>query len=158
LHTGIDSDPRTAVREPYARLIESWNGHDARAFAELFSGDGVAIGFDGNQAIGDGVREHLEAVFGDHLTAPYFVKIREVRPLGGDTVLLRAVAGMVPPGGVRVNPDANALHSLVAVRERGHWRIALFQDTPAQYQGRPEAVERHTAEIEEVRGAGRTIG
>jgi uncharacterized protein (TIGR02246 family) len=104
------------------------------------------------------VREHLQAVFGDHLTAPYFAKVREVRALGADAVLLRAIAGMVPPGGDEVNPDANALHSLVAVHEGGAWRIALFQNTPAQFHGRPELVESHTAEIEEVRAAGRTIG
>jgi uncharacterized protein (TIGR02246 family) len=154
----IGTDPEAAARDLYARLIEAWNGHDARAFGGLFAGDGVSIGFDGSQAAGDGVREHLAAVFGDHLTAPYFAKVREVRTLGADAVLLRAIAGMVPPGGDEVNPDANALHSLVAVREGGAWRIALFQNTPAQFHGRPEAVESHTAEIEEVRAADRTIG
>jgi hypothetical protein len=34
---------------------------------------------------------------------------------------------------------------------------ALFQSTPAQYHGRPEAVEEHTAEIERVRAAGETV-
>jgi hypothetical protein len=38
------------------------------------------------------------------------------------------------------------------------WRIALFQKTPAQYHGRPELVETHTAEIEEVRAGGATVG
>jgi hypothetical protein len=65
---------------------------------------------------------------------------------------------MVPPGGDGVNPGANALQSLVAVRSGDGWRIALFQTTPAQYHGRPELVEEHTAEIEQVRAAGETIG
>jgi uncharacterized protein (TIGR02246 family) len=155
---GIAPDAQAAARELYARLIEAWNGHDARSFGETFAEEGVSIGFDGSQAVGDGVREHLEAVFGDHLTAPYVAKVREVRTLGADAVLLRAIAGMVPPGGDVVNPDANALHSLVAERRGEEWRIALFQNTPAQYHGRPELVESHTAEIEEVRAAGTTIG
>jgi hypothetical protein len=56
-----------------------------------------------------------------------------------------------------VNPNANALHSLVAACGGAAWRIALFQNTPAQYHGRPEAVEEHTAEIERVRAAGETV-
>jgi uncharacterized protein (TIGR02246 family) len=155
---GIDPDPQAAARDLYEGLIEAWNGHDARAFAALFGEEGVSIGFDGSQAVGDGIREHLEAVFGDHLTAPYFAKVREVRALGADAVLLRAIVGMAPPGGDAVKPDANALHSLLAVRDGEQWRIALFQNTPAQYHGRPELVESHTAEIEEVRAAGATIG
>jgi uncharacterized protein (TIGR02246 family) len=84
--------------------------------------------------------------------------VREVRAVRADAVLLRAIVGMVPPGGRAVNPGANALQSLVAERRGEEWRIALFQNTPAQYDGRPELVESHTAEIERVRAAGRTIG
>jgi uncharacterized protein (TIGR02246 family) len=84
--------------------------------------------------------------------------VRAVRAIGADAVLLRAIVGMVPPGGDAVNPDANALQSLVATRNGGEWRIALFQNTPAQYHGRPEAVEEHTAEIERVRAVGETLG
>jgi uncharacterized protein (TIGR02246 family) len=153
----IGPDPQAAARDLYERLIEAWNEHDARAFGALFVEDGVSIGFDGRQAVGDGVREHLEAVFGDHLTAPYVAKVREVRALGTDAVLLRAIVGMVPPGGDVVYPDANALQSLVAERRGEEWRIALLQNTPAQYHGRPELVESHTAEIEEVRAAGATV-
>jgi uncharacterized protein (TIGR02246 family) len=118
----------------------------------------VSIGFDGSQAAGDEIREQLGAVFADHETAAYIAKVREVRAVAADAVLLRAIVGMVPPGGDAVNSNANALHSLVAARSGHEWRIALFQNTPAQYHGRPEAVDEHTAEIEEVRPAGATLG
>jgi uncharacterized protein (TIGR02246 family) len=120
--------------------------------------DGVSIGFDGSQAVGAGIREHLRGVFGDHPTAAYVAKVREVRAVRADAVLLRAIVGMVPPGGDVVSPDANAPKSLVAERRGEGWRIALFQNTPAQYHGRPELVQSHTAEIERVRSAGETIG
>ncbi|HEV2874354.1 MAG TPA: SgcJ/EcaC family oxidoreductase [Thermoleophilaceae bacterium] len=154
----IDTEPHTAARDLYARLMEAWNARDADAFAALFARDGVSIGFDGSQAVGDGIREHLGAVFGDHPTAPYIAKVREVRAVRADAVLLRAIVGMVPPGRDAVNPDANALQSLLAERGEDGWRIALFQNTPAQYHGHPEAVEAHTAEIERVRAAGEKIG
>jgi uncharacterized protein (TIGR02246 family) len=155
---GIAPQPEDAARDLYARLLDAWNAHDAGAFAALFAPEGVSIGFDGSQATGDEIREHLAAVFADHETAPYTARVREVRTIGSDAVLLRAVVGMVPPGGDAVNPDANALQSLVATRTGEGWRIALFQNTPAQYHGRPEAVEEHTAEIERVRAAGETVG
>jgi hypothetical protein len=67
-------------------------------------------------------------------------------------VLLRAIVGMVPPGKSELNPATNAVQSLIAVREDGVWRIALFQNTPAQYHGRPELAESHTAEMRQVLG------
>jgi uncharacterized protein (TIGR02246 family) len=155
---GIAPEPQAAARDLYARLLDAWNAHDAEAFAALFAADGVSIGFDGSEAAGEGIREHLAAVFADHETAAYIAKLRELRALSADAVLLRAIVGMVPPGADEVNPNANALQSLLAVRDANEWRIALFQNTPAQYHGRPEAVEEHTAQIERVRAAGATVG
>jgi uncharacterized protein (TIGR02246 family) len=139
------------VRELYEELLRAWNERDAAAFAGLFADDGVSIGFDGSEATGAEIREHLSGVFGDHPTAAYVGKVREVRSLGPDAAVLRAIVGMVPPGGDELNPEANAHQSLVAERRSEAWRIVLFQNTPAQYHGRPELVEAHTAEIEQVR-------
>ena len=61
---------------------------------------------------------------------------------------------MIPPGQDEVNPKTNALQTLVARAGR----IVLFQYTPAQYHGRPELVERHTAEIEFQRQSGQEVG
>jgi uncharacterized protein (TIGR02246 family) len=154
----MSTETGTAIRDLYARLIAAWNEHDAEAFAALFAEDGVSIGFDGSQATGDEIREHLAAVFGEHVTAAYVAKVREVRPLGTDAALLRAIVGMVPPGGDELKAEANAIPSIVAERRDAGWRIALLQNTPAQYHGRPELTESHTAEIEQVRAARATIG
>jgi uncharacterized protein (TIGR02246 family) len=75
----MEADPQAVARDRYARLIDAWNRRDADAFAALFAADGVSIGFDGSQAVGDEIREHLRGVFGDHPTAPYIAKVREVR-------------------------------------------------------------------------------
>jgi uncharacterized protein (TIGR02246 family) len=147
----MSAEAEVAARDLYARLIDAWNGHDAAAFADGFASDGTMIGFDGSLASGPEIREHLAAVFTDHPTAPYVVKVRGVRALGADAAILRAIAGMVPPGQDSLNPDVNAHHTLIAERGEGGWTIVLFQNTPAQYHGRPELVERHTAEIEALR-------
>ncbi|MGC9668426.1 SgcJ/EcaC family oxidoreductase [Planosporangium sp. 12N6] len=136
-----------AVRDLYTRLLDAWNRRSADDFAALFAGDGTVIGFDGSVMTGDEVREQLTAIFADHPTAGYLAKVREVRPVGATAVLLRAIVGMVPPGGTDLNPAVNAHQTMVADRHDGTWRIVLFQNTPAQYHGRPHLVEQHTAEL-----------
>jgi hypothetical protein len=69
--------------------------------------------------------------------------------------MLRAVAGMVPPGASEIKPEVNTIQVLVAVEDDdGAWKIAHFQSTPASFDGRPEAVAALTAELEAVRAAG----
>lgn len=146
-----------AARDLYERLIAAWNRRDAHGYATLFASDGAVIGFDGSQMSGSQIEEQLTQIFKDHPTAAYVTKVREVRGLGsGDSaVVLRAIVGMVPPGQTELNPAVNAVQSMVAEKHSGSWRVALFQNTPAQYHGRPELAEQHTAEIAQVLREGR---
>ncbi|MBT1700274.1 SgcJ/EcaC family oxidoreductase, partial [Fulvivirgaceae bacterium PWU4] len=89
----------------------------------------------------------LKHSFASNKTASDVWKVREVRFLAADIALLRAVVGMVPPGGNAINPATNAIQSLVALRQNNVWKIALFQNTPAQFHGRPELVESMTKEL-----------
>jgi len=57
---------------------------------------------------------------------------------------------MVPPGQSDLNPKVNTHHTLMAVRIEGEWRIELFQNTPAQFHGRPELVEQMTEELRQM--------
>jgi uncharacterized protein (TIGR02246 family) len=144
------TDVEKAVRALYADLLDAWNRRDARDFAKLFAADGQMVGFDGSQVAGSEIESHLGPIFESHPTAEYVATVREVRPAGGQAAVLRAAAGMVPPGQDRVNPDVNAVQSLVAEEDDGTWSIVLFQTTPAQYHGRPDLAERHTAEIQQL--------
>jgi len=56
---------------------------------------------------------------------------------------------MLPPGETQVNPKVNAIQSLVAQQEGAHWRIQLFQNTPAAFHGRPQETEALTAELQQ---------
>lgn len=73
--------------------------------------------------------------------------VRSVRFADPDVALLRAEVGMVPPDGDDLVPERNAVHFMVAVRTADGWRITLLQNTPAQFHGRPEAVEALTTEL-----------
>lgn len=147
----LPADELSAVSALYEQLLASWNARDVASYAALFAPDGNIVGFDGSQVDGPAaIAAHLGQIFADHPTPTYLAKVREVRALGLDVVLLRAVAGLLPRGQADLNPAANAIQSLVAVRRDGAWRIALFQNTPAQFHDRPELAQQLTAELREL--------
>jgi uncharacterized protein (TIGR02246 family) len=145
------TDAEKGVRELYERLIQAWNKRNARDFALAFASNGGIVGFDGSQVNGQlDVGAHVSEVFSHHQTASYVTIVREVRPIAGDVTILRANAGMVPPGKDDINPEMNAVQSMVAARKSGKWEIALFQNTPAAYHGRPELSKTLTEELRAV--------
>jgi uncharacterized protein (TIGR02246 family) len=132
----------------YRRLLDAWNARDASAYAACFEDEGHVIGFDGSTMDGRAqIDSTLRQIFADHVTAAYVAKVRGVELLGPDVAVLRAAVGMVPPGGSDINPAVNALQTMVAARRDGAWRSVLFQNTPAQFHGRPEAAAALTEEL-----------
>ena len=140
----------TDVEGLYKALLNTWNQRDGVADAQLFSQEGSIIGFDGSTANGRSeIQAHLSRIFRDHPTACYVGKVREVRSLGADAAVLRAVAGMVPPGRTSLMPDRNAIQTVVASRDASNsWKIELFQNTPAAFDGRPEETEKVSRELQ----------
>jgi uncharacterized protein (TIGR02246 family) len=142
------SDWDHATRELYAQLLETWDKRNARDFALLFASDGNLVGFDGTQVNGQlEVGAHLTEVFSHHQTPRYVSIVREVRLLANDVTLLRANTGLVPAGKDDIEPDLNAVQSMVAVQKAGSWKVALFHNTPAAFHQRPELVKQLTEEL-----------
>jgi uncharacterized protein (TIGR02246 family) len=143
--------PEAATRDLYERLIDAWNKRNARDYALLFASNGSIVGFDGSQVTGQmEIGAHVSEVFSHHQTAAYITIVREVRSIVSDVTLLRANAGMVPPGKDELNPEMNAVQSMVAARKGDKWEIALFQNTPAAFHGRPELSKKLTDELRAV--------
>jgi uncharacterized protein (TIGR02246 family) len=135
----------------YQELLKRWNKRRASEMTDLFAEDGNLVGFDGSQINGRSeARTVLSQIFANHQTAAYLGIVKEVRLLSPDVAILRAVAGMVPPGESDINPEVNAVQTLVAVKQQNKWIIALFQNTPAAFHGRPELSERLTEELRQA--------
>jgi uncharacterized protein (TIGR02246 family) len=135
----------------YQELLKGWNKRRACEMTDLFTEDGNLVGFDGSQINGRSeARSVLSQIFADHQTAAYMGIVKEVRLLSPDVAILRAVAGMVPPGQSDINPEVNAVQTLVSVKQQNKWSIALFQNTPAAFHGRPELSERLTEELRQA--------
>ncbi len=139
----------TDVRTLHDALLSAWNRRDAAGMARLYTPDGTQVGFDGSLMSGaKEIEAHLAPIFAHHPTGAFVSVVREVRALAPGVALLRADAGMIPAGKSDINPAVNAVQSLVAVLVDGAWRVALFHNTPAAFHGRPEAVEKLTAELQ----------
>jgi uncharacterized protein (TIGR02246 family) len=139
-----------SIQTLYKQLINSWNEMDSEAFANFYTTDGSIVGFDGSQANGrQEIYDHLSSIFADHAPARFVTIIREVRILSSAVVLLRAIAGMVPRNGKEINAKTNAVQSLIGVKQGEHFRIALFQNTPAALHGREEESAKLTKELQE---------
>jgi uncharacterized protein (TIGR02246 family) len=152
-HWSVD-DTESAVRHLYASLLEGWNQADAEAFAAPFAEDGEVIGFDGSPVTGrTRIAEAMDAIFRDHATGSYVGVVRRVRRVGDDAALLRAVSGVVPAGAGDINPDLNAVQSLVAERLDGEWRVVLYHNTPAAFHGRPDEADALSAELRQALSA-----
>ncbi len=142
------SEDEEALRGLYRDLLDAWNQRSANQFAAQFEDVCNVVGFDGSLM---NARREIEAelsrIFADHVTASYVGIVREVRFLTPEAALLRSVAGMVPPGQSDINPAVNTIQSLVAVKRESRWRITLYQNTPAQFHGRPDLVQSLTEEL-----------
>jgi uncharacterized protein (TIGR02246 family) len=139
------------VRALYDTLITGWNDHDGTAMAALFAADGVVIGFDGSVSSGkQTIGTEMSDIFADHETGRYAVKVKSLRELGQHAMILRAIAGLVPPGQNVIKADTNSHQTVVAEDRDGQWRIVLFQNTAAQFHGRPDLVEEMTRELQAV--------
>ena len=144
------ADANTQIEKLYRDLLDFWNSQDAKGMASLFSKDGSIVGFDGSQMNGKMQMEsEIGQIFAHHRTASYVGKIREIRLLRKDVVLLRAIAGMVQKGEKEIDQAVNTIQSLIAVKDNGMRLISLFQNTPAQFHGRPELAEALTEELQQ---------
>src|SRR5438552_11494214 len=110
-----DENPdETNVRKLYRRLLAAWNNRDAAYMAACFDNEGYVVGFDGSQLNGSAeIESELGKIFASHQTPPYYGKIMDVRFITPEVAMVRAVAGMVPPGKSEIDPALNAVQSLV---------------------------------------------
>lgn len=141
-----------ALRSVYRELLAAWNRRSGEDFAAQFDPEGAVIGFDGSETKGRAIiASEMQRIFTDHQTGEYVGKIRQVLRLMPQVALVRAVAGVVPAGGSDLDPSLNSVQTLVLQKMGGRWWIVLYQNTPAQFHGRPELVKSLTEELREAR-------
>ena len=142
----------------YQQLLLLWNKRSASGMAGLFAIDGTSIGFDGSVLNGQKeIYSVMDQIFANHPTAAYAAIANEVRLINSESAILRAIAGMIPEGHADIFPAVNAIQTLVAVKWEGDWKIALFQNTPAAFHGRPELSEQLSGDLRTAIQSGKSL-
>jgi len=114
----------------YVKLLAAWNNRDAKAMSDCFDTHAVMIGFDGTTVEGRReIEESLTPIFKDHPTAAYTAILRSEHSYA-DYSLLRADAGMLPPGKHDIKSETIARQTVVSRPTNAGWRIVQFQNTP----------------------------
>lgn len=77
--------------------------------------------------------------------------MRSIRFLNPEVGILIAVGGLVKPDKNDISQELNAVQTLVALKQdKEEWKIAIYQNTPAAFHGRPELGEQLTEELRQV--------
>lgn len=140
----------------YTAVLQAWNDRQPNRFGALFTTDATVVGFDGSLMNGRAdIVGQMRSIFASHSTNAYVAIVREVRALAPGVVLLRAAAGMVSPEGGALIEKVNAQQSVVFVDDANGPQVALFQNTPAAFHGRPRDVEAMTDELSAAVRSGR---
>jgi uncharacterized protein (TIGR02246 family) len=75
-------------------------------------------------------------------------KVKKVRFLTSDVALMHVIGGTIMAGQTDIDPERNSIQTIVAMKDnKGKWRLAAFQNTRAQYFGRPEQAQALTEEL-----------
>lgn len=129
--SSVPAADESALRALLAQMVEAWNRGDSAGLAAAFTADGELVAGDGTLTSG---RQEIERYFagllarlpkGTRFTAP----ITGVRLVARDAALVSSGGGFLLPGETEVGPERRGLQFLVAVRDGGAWRAALFQRT-----------------------------
>jgi uncharacterized protein (TIGR02246 family) len=146
------TDDEAAIRSLYFQMIDGWNQGDGDSFASPFAEDGDLVGFDGTHLKG---RQQI-ASFHQQLLDTYVKgsrlvgKIRNVRFLAPDVAIMHVVGGTIMKGQHDIEPERNSIHTIVFKKGNGDkWCVAAFQNTRAQYIGRPDKSNALTEELRE---------
>lgn len=127
-----------AVRALYSQLMDGWNKGNAEAFAAPFAGDGHLVAFDGTHfKRRDEIISFHQPLFDKWLKGTRLVgEVQSVHFLSPDVALMHVLGGTVMRGKSQPSPERDSIQTLVAVKRRGEWRLAAFQNTRVRPMGR----------------------
>jgi uncharacterized protein (TIGR02246 family) len=142
-------EDEAAIHDLLRRLIDGWNRGSGEGFASPFAEDADFVGFDGTYFKGrEEIASFHKMLFGRILVGTRLVgKVRGVRFLTPEVALMHAVGGTVMAGQSDLDPDRNSVQTLVAAKRGGAWELVAFQNSRAQFLGRPELAEKLTEEL-----------
>jgi len=122
------------IRNVQARQAGAWNGHDARAYADLFAEDGDVVNvvgwwWKGRAEIASKLEAAFAHVFRESTLTIAGVDVRFLTPeIAVAHVRWTMTGARTPPG---IPEPKEGIQTQVLKKTAGRWRIAAFQNTNA---------------------------
>lgn len=138
-----------AIRDLYQQMIDGWNAGSGEGFASVFAEDGEQVAFDGTRYHGRvEIAAAHQQLFDTWVKGSRLVgKVLDVRLLTPDVAQMNTIGGTILAGQSDIDPDRNSIQTFIAVKRDDAWRVAAFNNTRAQYLGRPDEAQALTDEL-----------
>lgn len=127
----VGSTRAAPIRALLAQLTDAYNRGDASGFSASFTSDGDMITGAGDHLANPAeIESFLSQLIAKQPKGTKFnataTNVRFVRP---DIAVLTFDGGWLYPGETAISAKSQGIQSIVAVRDKGVWRIVLFQRT-----------------------------
>jgi uncharacterized protein (TIGR02246 family) len=149
--TRSSPENESAICALYFQMIDGWNKGDGNVFAAPFAEDADLVGFDGTHLKGrQEIASFHQRLFDTFVKGSRLIgKVRNVRFLTPEVAVMHSVGGTILAGQSDIESERNSVHMIVAKKDdvSSQWRIIAFQNTRAQYIGRPDMVQALTEDL-----------
>jgi uncharacterized protein (TIGR02246 family) len=119
------------IRALYNQMVAAYNRGDATGVAAVFVSEGAMISGDANRYITPPeIERFLSRLIARLPKGTQFIStVTDVRFASPDIAVLTSEGGWLFPGESAVSDKNQGIQTLVALRQEGAWRAALFQRT-----------------------------
>jgi uncharacterized protein (TIGR02246 family) len=121
-----------AVAGVPGRIVAAWAGHDAGAFADVFTEDGTMIlpglYLKGRQAIRDFMVEAFQGAYNGTQVTGQPIDLRFLTP---DSALVVTQGGVLSAGQTELSAEELIRATWVIARVDGEWQLAAYHNCPA---------------------------
>jgi uncharacterized protein (TIGR02246 family) len=120
-----------AIRAIPQQIVEGWSQGSGQAIADVYAEDGTLVAGDGTFRKGRSpIAEYHDRQFAGFLKGTRLtVGVKSIRLLSPNLALMQTEGGILWPGQQQPAAGNLGIQSFVVTKERGTWRVLLFQNT-----------------------------